>query len=83
LDPEPPSLSIEVLVQDLVDTLKTIFPDPAKAPTLLLVGHSMGGSVVVFACQKLLDLKYKICGTAVLDVVEGKLLRLNNIKSPA
>lgn len=34
----------------------------------------MGGSVVVQACPKLLERKYKVTGVAVLDVVEGLLL---------
>lgn len=37
-----------------------------------LVGHSMGGSVVVRACPKLLEWKYMVSGVAVLDVVEGE-----------
>ncbi len=37
-----------------------------------LVGHSMGGSVVVRACPVFLDLKYRVTGVAVIDVVEGK-----------
>jgi pimeloyl-ACP methyl ester carboxylesterase len=37
-----------------------------------LVGHSMGGSVVVRACPMLLEHKYKVAGVAVLDVVEGE-----------
>lgn len=36
-----------------------------------LVGHSMGGSVLVRACPMLLSKKYRITGVAVLDVVEG------------
>lgn len=31
----------------------------------------MGGSVVVRTCPMLLERKYKVAGTAVLDVVEG------------
>jgi hypothetical protein len=38
---------------------------------LQLVGHSMGGSVIVRSCPKLLEKKYRIAGVAVLDVVEG------------
>ncbi|KAJ3571983.1 hypothetical protein NP233_g3398 [Leucocoprinus birnbaumii] len=67
-------LSINVLVEDFFELIKTVFPDPASAPTLLLVGHSMGGSVVVQTCPKLLERKYKITGTAVLDVVEGSAI---------
>ncbi|EAU85217.2 protein phosphatase methylesterase 1 [Coprinopsis cinerea okayama7 len=47
---EDQDLSIGVLVDDFVALLKTMFPDPSSAPTFLLVGHSMGGSVVVQAC---------------------------------
>lgn len=65
-------LSIDVLVEDFIQVIKTVFPDPQRAPTLLLVGHSMGGSVVVRSCPVFLDLKYKVAGVAVIDVVEGK-----------
>ncbi|KAJ7734832.1 Alpha/Beta hydrolase protein [Mycena metata] len=71
---EDPDLSIDVLIDDFVDMLRAVFPDPAVAPTLLLVGHSMGGSVVVRACPLLLDAKYRVSGVAVLDVVEGSAI---------
>ncbi|KAF8589894.1 protein phosphatase methylesterase [Ramaria rubella] len=64
-------LSIERLCSDLVELIKTIFPAPSESPTLLLVGHSMGGSVTVRASSPLLADKYKLAGVAVLDVVEG------------
>ncbi|EGO24925.1 hypothetical protein SERLADRAFT_370151 [Serpula lacrymans var. lacrymans S7.9] len=64
-------LSIDVLTADLLGLLRTLYPDPASAPTFLLLGHSMGGSVVVRTCPMLLELKYKVAGVAVLDVVEG------------
>ncbi|KAG1736317.1 hypothetical protein EDB19DRAFT_1721478 [Suillus lakei] len=38
---------------------------------VLLVGHSMGGSVCVRACPILQQRKYNVAGVAVLDVVEG------------
>lgn len=41
-----------------------------------LVGHSMGGSVLVRVCPMLLESKYRITGVTVLDVVEGGL-RIN------
>ena len=40
-----------------------------------LVGHSMGGSVMVLAVSLLLEKKYRITGVAVLDVVEGECHR--------
>lgn len=36
------------------------------------MGHSLGGSVCVRAVPLLLELKYKLTGVAVLDVVEGE-----------
>ncbi|KAJ8592850.1 protein phosphatase methylesterase [Rhizopogon salebrosus TDB-379] len=65
------NLSIDVLVEDFCALLQTIYPDAAAAPTLMLVGHSMGGSVCVRACPILQHHQYRIAGVAVLDVVEG------------
>jgi len=64
-------LSIDVLVADFCEMLQTLFPDPSNCPTFLLVGHSMGGSVVVRGCPRLIEKKYRIAGVVVLDVVEG------------
>ncbi|KAH8094546.1 Alpha/Beta hydrolase protein [Cristinia sonorae] len=63
-------LSIQTLTNDLLNLLSTIFPDPISAPTFLLVGHSLGGSVCVRACPLLQERKYRTTGVAVLDVVE-------------
>ncbi|KAJ7574027.1 Alpha/Beta hydrolase protein [Mycena floridula] len=71
---EDQNLSIDVLVEDFSAVIQAVFPEPASAPTLLLIGHSMGGSVVVRACPLLLDLKYRVAGVAVLDVVEGSAI---------
>ncbi|KAH0828157.1 Alpha/Beta hydrolase protein [Lanmaoa asiatica] len=65
------NLPMDVLVDDLVALVQAIFKDVDTAPVLMLVGHSMGGSVVVRACPKLQDLGYVVSGVAVLDVVEG------------
>ncbi|KZT19623.1 hypothetical protein NEOLEDRAFT_1183192 [Neolentinus lepideus HHB14362 ss-1] len=67
-------LSIGVLTDDLTELLKTVFPDAKAAPELLLVGHSMGGAVVVHACPQLIDAGYSVLGVVVLDVVEGTAL---------
>ncbi|KAJ7266703.1 Alpha/Beta hydrolase protein [Mycena rebaudengoi] len=71
---EDEDLSIDVLVEDFVCVLQVVFADPTAAPSLLLVGHSMGGGVVVRACPRLLELKYRVSGVAVLDVVEGSAM---------
>ncbi|VDB87305.1 unnamed protein product [Peniophora sp. CBMAI 1063] len=73
-DTSDDDLSLDVLVQDIVHLLPTAFPDPKSAPTLFLVGHSMGGAVMVRACPALQALGYRIGGVAVLDVVEGSAL---------
>ncbi|KAF8134276.1 Alpha/Beta hydrolase protein [Boletus edulis] len=65
------NLSMDALVDDLVALVQTMFKNVETAPVLMLVGHSMGGSVVVRACPKLQELKYVVSGVAVLDVVEG------------
>ncbi|KAL0945521.1 hypothetical protein HGRIS_001003 [Hohenbuehelia grisea] len=68
------NLSVEVLADDLVALLRVLFPDPKAAPTLLLVGHSMGGAVCARACPLLINDKYRIAGLTVLDVVEGSAM---------
>ncbi|ESK85800.1 protein phosphatase methylesterase 1 [Moniliophthora roreri MCA 2997] len=67
-------LSIEVLVEDFVAVVESVFKDPTTTATLLLVGHSMGGSVITRACPTLLEKKYRVGGVVVLDVVEGSAL---------
>ncbi|KIY63708.1 protein phosphatase methylesterase [Cylindrobasidium torrendii FP15055 ss-10] len=67
-------LSEVSLVQDFAALVKTFFKDPATAPVLILVGHSMGGSVVVRACPLILESKFHVAGVAVLDIVEGSAL---------
>ncbi|TFK73223.1 protein phosphatase methylesterase [Pluteus cervinus] len=71
---EDQSLSVEVLVEDLLEIVKVIFPKPAESPSLLLIGHSMGGSVVVRCCPLLLEQKYRVAGVTVIDVVEGSAI---------
>jgi len=67
-------LSIETLTKDFINLVKAVFPDAAKAPSLLLLGHSMGGTIVTHAASTLQEAKYRISGVIVLDVVEGSAL---------
>ncbi|EJF59180.1 protein phosphatase methylesterase [Dichomitus squalens LYAD-421 SS1] len=67
---EQENLDVEVLTSDFVNLIRVVFPDVEKAPSLLLVGHSLGGSVCVRACPILQQHKYRITGVAVIDVVE-------------
>ncbi|CAL5414311.1 unnamed protein product [Camellia sinensis] len=60
-------LSIETLCNDAIAVLKTMYGD--SPPAIVLVGHSMGGSVAVHvAAKKELS---RLCGLIVVDVVEG------------
>ncbi|KAL0568844.1 Protein phosphatase methylesterase 1 [Marasmius crinis-equi] len=71
---EDEDLSIGVLVDDFVAIVQAIFKDPATASNLLLIGHSMGGSIITRACPLLIEKKYKVGGVVVLDVVEGSAI---------
>ncbi|CAI9117141.1 OLC1v1018483C1 [Oldenlandia corymbosa var. corymbosa] len=60
-------LSVETLCNDVVAVLKTMYGD--SPPAIVLVGHSMGGSVAVHvAARKVLP---SLAGLIVVDVVEG------------
>ncbi|XP_034675692.1 protein phosphatase methylesterase 1 isoform X1 [Vitis riparia] len=60
-------LSIETLCNDVLAVLKKMYGD--SPPAIVLVGHSMGGSVAVhLAAKKVLS---SLCGLVVVDVVEG------------
>ncbi|KAL9936395.1 hypothetical protein V8E36_004463 [Tilletia maclaganii] len=81
---EPPEsatdMSLTTLSSDLVLVLQAMFgPSNKPWPKLLLVGHSMGGSVVTKAVEQLQALSksggaVSVIGLAVLDVVEGTAL---------
>lgn len=68
-------LSVEVLSQDLVDMLHLMQAKlgwPAL-PSIVLIGHSLGGAVVTHTAKTGL-LGQKLLGYAVLDVVEGSAM---------
>ncbi|XVF63412.1 hypothetical protein PTKIN_Ptkin09bG0085400 [Pterospermum kingtungense] len=60
-------LSIETMCNDVFAVLKALYGD--SPPAIVLVGHSMGGSVAVHvAAKKILRI---LAGLVVVDVVEG------------
>ncbi|MBA0808561.1 hypothetical protein Gohar_024290, partial [Gossypium harknessii] len=60
-------LSIETMCNDVFAVLKALYGD--SPPAIVLVGHSMGGSVAVhIAAKKTLR---SLAGLVVVDVVEG------------
>lgn len=71
----PLDMSIERLTADYVAILRKMYPSASSLPTLILVGHSMGGSVVVSLSSALQSLgpeyPVKVGGVVVMDVVEG------------
>jgi protein phosphatase methylesterase 1 len=86
---EPEDYSLETLTADFVWVLNTVLADPALADpvarldtvSLILVGHSLGGSVVSSACSAPHVSALAggrgaaaVTGVAVLDVVEGSAL---------
>lgn len=68
-------LSIDLLSQDLVDMLHLTKSKMAwkELPTVVLIGHSLGGAVVTDTANKGI-LGNKLLGYAVLDVVEGSAM---------
>ncbi|WFD28479.1 protein phosphatase methylesterase-1 [Malassezia nana] len=70
-------MSLAALTGDLVQVIHTLFPRAEERPSLILVGHSMGGAVVVEAAHTLEnDPQVHILGVVMIDIVEGTSLRL-------
>lgn len=69
------NLSIDILSQDLMDMLHLTQARMGwkELPTIVLIGHSLGGAVVTDAANKGL-LGNKLLGYGVLDVVEGSAM---------
>uniref|UniRef100_A0A7N0RBL7 Protein phosphatase methylesterase 1 n=1 Tax=Kalanchoe fedtschenkoi TaxID=63787 RepID=A0A7N0RBL7_KALFE len=60
-------LSIDTLCSDVISVIKAMYGD--SPPAIVLVGHSMGGSVAVHvAAKKVIS---SLAGLVVVDVVEG------------
>ncbi|KAI3623614.1 PPE1 [Malassezia furfur] len=69
-------VSLGALTTDLLDVVTTLFPEPAKRPSIVLVGHSMGGAVAVAAAHTLQEQSLaRVSGVAMLDIVEGTSLQ--------
>lgn len=60
-------MSIETLCNDVQAVVKTMYGD--SPPAIVLVGHSMGGSVAVHVAEK--KMLPSLAGLVVVDVVEG------------
>ncbi|GAA5838649.1 hypothetical protein JCM11251_003253 [Rhodosporidiobolus azoricus] len=64
-------MSLSSMSSDLCAVLKAMYPLRETAPTLVLVGHSMGGAVVADACNRIQAEVADVTGVVVVDVVEG------------
>ncbi|XP_017771496.1 PREDICTED: protein phosphatase methylesterase 1 [Nicrophorus vespilloides] len=62
-------LSLEQLSEDVLQVIQSIYAGAAM-PKIILIGHSLGGAVVVEVASKLENL----AGVCVIDVVEGTAL---------
>lgn len=69
------NLSVDVLGQDLIDMVHLTKTKMGwgDLPTVVLIGHSLGGAVVTHVANKG-SLGNKLLGYAVLDVVEGSAM---------
>ncbi|KAF8783308.1 Protein phosphatase methylesterase 1 like protein [Argiope bruennichi] len=64
-------LSADRLSNDVGEVFKTLYGDEDQ-PSVILVGHSMGGAIAVHTVYK--DLIPTVIGLVVIDVVEGTAL---------
>jgi protein phosphatase methylesterase 1 len=62
-------LSAETMATDIAKVLAKIYEDSAHTPSILLMGHSMGGAIAVHAAH--MRLIPTLLGIVVIDVVEG------------
>lgn len=70
-------MSLNALTHDLIAVLHAMFPDPAQRPSFILVGHSMGGAVVVEAAHAMgRETDSHIKGVVMIDIVEDTSLQL-------
>ncbi|KAK4788317.1 hypothetical protein SAY86_019636 [Trapa natans] len=60
-------LSIDTLCNDVLAVIRTMYGD--SPPAIILVGHSMGGSVAIHVAAK--KVLRSLAGLVVIDVVEG------------
>ena len=75
----PPNLSLTTLRDDLIAVICLVQRalNWSRLPSMVLVGHSLGGAVVTEVAQSG-NLGDQLLGYAVLDVVEGKSFAFTN-----
>lgn len=64
-------LSMETFTNDIISLLSKLYPD--KMPSIVLMGHSLGGAIAVNIASTA-ELNLPIIGLVVIDVVEGSAM---------
>ncbi|KFM27424.1 Protein phosphatase methylesterase 1 [Auxenochlorella protothecoides] len=74
--PDDADLAAETLAADVAELWHVLAARRRLTTPLVLVGHSMGGAVAVWAARRILeeDASCPLAGVAVIDVVEGTAL---------
>lgn len=74
-EPEVTDFSLEELVADFEFVLKQFCDNTKQNYQFVLVGHSLGGSIMIdFLCQKISQ-SYNIRGLVIIDIVEETAVR--------
>lgn len=64
-------LSLKLFFSDIICLLRQSYPD--KMPSIILMGHSLGGAIAVNVAS-MAELDLPIIGLVVIDVVEGSAM---------
>lgn len=70
-------MSLEGLRDDMLSVIQAVFPDESTRPSLIMVGHSMGGAVAVATAHALEERSIaRVSGVVMIDIVEGTSLQV-------
>ena len=78
--------SLEVLTDDFIQVCEGVwnkmgYVDDERRPSVILIGHSVGGSIVANSSQEIGRRLKRLVGVVVLDVVEGPTVESLNTMS--
>lgn len=67
-------LSADTLARDVANVYRELVGDVEDEPSVILVGHSMGGAIAAHCANKCQESLASLVGLIVIDVVEGTAL---------